>query len=405
VKLPVILIGEDSIALASLRQQLEKELHFTVHRKVLGFGDATDLLRKKPDPTLAIVDLSREVEKSLRLAEELKLKFPDVHLVMTAADNNAQAILRSLRAGAEEFLQQPFQWTEVMLSLEKLRERITLQTASQRQQGRVVTVFSPKGGTGTTTLATNLAVALASHPQRAVCIIDLVLQFGAVTNFLNLEASYTILDLVKNLQRIDPLVLEGSLVKHPSGVRVLAEPFQAEAAAGITSAHIEEILDVLAHSFDFVIADTPKEFDESTFVALDKADVILFVMEMNVPSLKSAHRALESFERFRINTNKVRLVLNRYVESKPLTLDSVEKTLAVKTFWTLPNDYPTAVSAVNQGVLIQDISPRSRLAKSYQGLADALIQDLSFTSGRALQQEEKKPGILRRWIPLRSAAR
>ena len=124
--------------------------------------------------------------------------------------------------------------------------------------------------------------------------MDLVLQFGSVTSFLNLEASYTILDLVKNLKKIDPMFLDGSLVKHASGIRVLAEPFYAEDARRITPADIEEILEVLSQSFDFVVVDTPKEFDESLALVLDKANMILFVTEMDVPSLKSATELLSS---------------------------------------------------------------------------------------------------------------
>jgi pilus assembly protein CpaE len=96
--------------------------------------------------------------------------------------------------------------------------------------------------------------------------------------------------------------------------------------------------------------------------------------------------------------------VNRFVDSKPLTLDVVEKTLGIKAFWTLPNDYPAAVSAVNQGVPIHDVNPRSKLAKSYHGLAEALLQTLSSADGRRAVVKVKKPSLLRRLMPLRSAA-
>ena len=230
--------------------------------------------------------------------------------------------------------------------------------------------------------------------------VDLVLQFGSVTSFLNIDASYTILDLVKNLKRIDPLFLDGSLVKHASGIRVLAEPFYAEDARRITPADIDEILDLLSQSFDFVVVDTPKEFDDMLALVLDKANLILFITEMDVPSLKSAHRALELFERMGIYDKKIRLVLNRYVKSKLMTLESVEKALGVRVFWTLPNNYPVAIAAVNQGLSIQECDSKSDIAKSYAGLTESVFN--SFTGAGASRSEyadEKKSGFLGRLLP------
>ena len=403
MKIQVFFIGDDSIALASLRQQLEKELTFTVHKKSLGFADVQDQLHKNGSSALVIIDLGRDHDKIFAAVEELKRHVPTAHVVMTAADSSSQTILRALRAGAEEFFAQPFNWPEVSQSITRLHDRILSQINAIRNQGHLISAFSTKGGAGTTTVATNLAVALAT-PHRSVCLVDLVLQFGAITSFLNLEASYTILDFVKNLQRIDPMFLEGSLVKHVSGVRVLAEPFYAEEAARVTASDIDQILDALMQAFDFVVTDTPKELDEVSFEALEKAQAILFVMEMNVPALKSAHKAIESFERLRINPKKLLLVLNRYEKNKLLTQEAIEKTLGVNTFWILPNDYPTAVTALNQGLPIQNTNPHSKLAKSYRGLAEAILQTLSPVNTHKNQAEEhKKTGFLSRWMARRSA--
>ncbi|MGH7771215.1 MAG: P-loop NTPase, partial [Candidatus Binatia bacterium] len=245
MKLSVVLIAEDNLALVSLRQELKKGANFLVENKVCIFEKAFDLLRTKRGPILAIFDLSRDPERAFRIAQEIKLKHPHIHLVMTSPDNNPQTILRAMRSGAEEFFLQPFNWPEVMQSLERIRQKIIVHLASNGEHARIVTVFSNKGGVGSTTVATNLAVTLAAQRQNSVCIVDLVLQFGSVTSFLNLEPSYTILDLAKNLKRIDPLFLNGSLVKHASGVRVLAEPFYAEDARSIRTSDIGQILDTL----------------------------------------------------------------------------------------------------------------------------------------------------------------
>lgn len=402
MKIPVLFIGDDSIALASLRQQIEKELAFVVYKKSLSFADAQDQLRKtSSNSALVIVDLGRDYDKTFLAAAELKRQVPNTRIIMTAADSTSQTILRALRAGAEEFFAQPFHWPEVAQSIDRLHERIQAQINANRKQGQLVSIFSTKGGVGTTTVATNLAVALAT-PHRSVCLVDLVLQFGAITSFLNIEASYTILDFVKNLQRIDPMFLEGSLVKHASGVRVLAEPFYAEEAARVTASDIDHILEALMQSFDFVVTDTPKELDEISFEVLEKAQTILFILEMNVPALKSAHKAIESFERLRINPKKLRLVLNRYEKNKLLTQEAIEKTLGREIFWALPNDYPTSITALNQGLPVHDTSPHSKLAKSYRGLAQAIVNDL-FPTGETQVEDSKKTGLLSRWLTRKSA--
>lgn len=399
MKLPICMIGEDSLALASLKQQLEKEASVSVDPRVYGFGEVYDALKSRSGPVVAVVDINRDPERAFTVAEQIKLKLSNVRLVMTAPTGAPDTILRAMRSGAEEFLTQPFNWVEVLKSIDSIRKKIDVHSSKGAERGHIIAVSSNKGGVGSTTAATNLSACLVAQ-GKSVCLVDLVLQFGSVTSFLNIDASYTILDLVKNLKRIDPLFLDGSLVKHASGIRVLAEPFYAEDARRITPADIDEILDVLSQSFDFVVVDTPKEFDDMLALVLDKANFILFITEMDVPSLKSAHRALELFGRMGIYEKKIRLVLNRYVKSKLMTLESVEKALGVKVFWTLPNNYPVAIAAVNQGLSIQECDAKSDIAKSYAGLTEAVLSTFMLSGmARAEVDDEKRSGLLGRLLP------
>jgi pilus assembly protein CpaE len=401
MKLPIHLIGEDSFALASLRQQLEREIAFFVEPRICGYAEALEYLRSKAGPLVAVIDLNHDTERAFTVAEEIKFKLSNVHLVMTSPDNNPQTILRAMRSGAEEYLTQPFNGSEVLRSFDSIRKKIDVHTTRAVDRAKIIAVSSNKGGVGATTVATNLASSLVGR-KKSVCLVDLVLQFGSVTSFLNLDASYTILDLVKNIKRIDPLFLDGSLVKHATGVRVLAEPFYAEDARRITPADIDEIIDMLGQSFDYVVLDTAKEFDDMLALVLDKANLILFVTEMDVPSLKSAHRAFELFGRMGVYDMKIRLVLNRYVKSKLMSLESVEKALGVKVFWTLPNNYPVAIAAVNQGLSIQESDPKSDIARSYAGLTDVVMESFAFLgASRREEEEEKRAGLLARWMPVR----
>src|SRR5262245_35370086 len=399
MKLPICLIGEDSLALASLKQQLEKEASVSVDSRAYSYGVAFDTLKGRTSPVVAVIDINLDPERAFSVAEQIKLRLANVRLVMTSPTGAPDTILRAMRSGAEEFLTQPFSWNEVLKSLDAIRKKIDVHTLKANERGHILAVSSNKGGVGSTTAATNLAACLVGE-RKSVCLVDLVLQFGSVTSFLNIDASYTILDLVKNLKRIDPLFLDGSLVKHVSGVRILAEPFYAEDARRITPADIDEILDVLAQSFDFVVVDTPKEFDDMLALVLDKANLILFITEMDVPSLKRAHRALALFERMGIYDKKIRLILNRYVKSKLMTLESVEKALGVKVFWTLPNNYPVAIAAVNQGLSIQECDAKADISRSYTGLTDAVLNTFMFSgASRGESEDEKRSGLLGRLLP------
>lgn len=251
---------------------------------------------------------------------------------------------------------------------------------------------------GTTTAATNIAANLAGR-NKLICLVDLVLQFGAVTSFLNLEPSFTILDLANIIRRAEPTFREDFLIKHASGARVLAEPFRNGATRRITPADIDEILDMLALAFDFIVIDTPKTFDDMLSTVLDKADVILFLTEMDVPSLKSARQALDLFQRMGVDDGKIRLMLNRYVNNQIINLETVERALGMNVFWTLPNNYPVAVAAINQGLPIEACDRRSDLAKSYASLSDTIFRS-NAPAGRTADDTAMptRPGLFDRWL-------
>lgn len=398
----VLLIDGDDPALAAVGDRLAQEPGVSVERRIIPVDEADVALRSASGPVLAIVGLAASVgaaaDEAFRLVEELKSQMPNVHWLFASADRNPQTILRALRAGADEFLPLPLADPELLECLARVRRRMAAQEqTTPASTGRILTVFSPQGGVGCTTLATNLAVSLATR-RHSVVIVDLVLQFGSVTSFLDLSPSFTIVDFAEKLERFDPMLLEGSLAEHVSGVRTLAEPFRAEDASRISATEVTRILDTLARSFEFVIVDMPKEIDDARFPALEKAQLILFPIELNVPSMRRAQRALQLFERFGISLSKVELVINRFLNDRVLGLDAVEATLGRPSLWTLPNDYVTAQGAINQGVPAVQMNPGGLLAQSYEGLTQKVLEEVGVAVRGRPNSRAGKLGIISRWV-------
>jgi pilus assembly protein CpaE len=400
MQLRVVLIDGDDPELQSVGERLAGEPSVNVEPRVLPPDEGDVALRSAKGPVLAIVGLGEDAEACFRLVEDLKPQLPNVHWLLASADRNPQTILRALRAGADEFLPLPAPDAELLDCLSRVRRKMATQekNGSQATSGKIIAVFSPQGGVGCTTIVTNLAVSLAAR-NRTTAIVDLVLQFGSVTSFLDLSPAFTIVDFAEKLERFDPMLLEGSLAEHVSGVRILAEPGRAEEADRITATEVSRILDTLAHSFELTLVDMPKEIDDSRFPALEKADLMLFPIELDVPSMRRAQRALQLLERFGVPLSKVRLVVNRHLNDRLLSLETVESTLGRPSFWTLPNDYVSAHGAINQGVPLVQMNPGGLLAQSYEGLTQRVLEELGIAAPAGKKDKNsKRLGIIGRWV-------
>jgi pilus assembly protein CpaE len=268
------------------------------------------------------------------------------------------------------------------------------------RRGKVITVFSNKGGNGTTTIASNLADALVSGHGKRVVLVDLVLSNGDVTMFFNAAPNYTILDLARNTQKADPEYLQSLLVQHASGVHILADPPRIEDAEQISADQVKEMLSALRASFDLVIVDTPHQFDEKTLTALEMSDTVLLVTLLNLPSLKNTQRSIELFARLGFLDERVKLVLSRYLPNEEISRESIEGIMNLPVFHAVPNDYPTVLSSINRGKLLSEIAPDKEVTLSFRRMAELLVGP-----GIPREAPKRKPGFLSRVLrPERSPA-
>ena len=202
-----------------------------------------------------------------------------------------------MRAGAHDFLCKPVNENDLRAAAEKVFKLKEARKEHQESGGKVVAVFSNKGGNGTTTIAVNLADALVRYHGKKVVVVDLALASGDVTMFFNVNPAYSILDLAKNAEKADSDFLHTLLLKHSSGVYILADPPMIEDGESISAGQVREMLSTLRSMFDVIIIDTSHQFDERTLTALEVSDIVLLVTLLNLPSLKSTQKCLELFGR------------------------------------------------------------------------------------------------------------
>ena len=328
---------------------------------------------RKHLPEMAIVGLGQDPDASIGALSTLARDFPSLYLLALSGKSDADLILRAMRAGAHDFLCKPLKEIDLRAAVEKVFKLRAAQQDRRGDGGRIISVFSNKGGNGTTTIAVNLADALVRFHGKKVALVDLVLAHGDVTMFFNVNPSYSIIDLAKNANKADYDFLHTLLVKHPSGVYILADPPMIEDAELISAGQVREVLDTLRSMFDFIIVDTPHQFDERTLTALEMSETILLVSLLNLPSLRNTQKCLDLFGRIGLRDERVRLVLSRYLPNDEIPKDSIEGILNCPVFFAIPNDYPAVIASVNRGKLLCEISPDKEVTKSFRILANHLI--------------------------------
>jgi pilus assembly protein CpaE len=354
-------------------------------------GEAPDVKRglklvKQLKPGLVIMELS-PVKDALEATEKIKAEYPRTSVFVTASDPGAEVILKAMRAGASEFLSRPVNGTDLGAGLKKLAAKLERDTAASRDAGKIVTVFSNKGGVGTTTIATNLAVSLAQETGQKVVIADLDLELGDVTMFLNMKPRYTIMDVVSRGSRLDSSSVHSALAKHESDVFVLGEPAKPEDADTITSEQVGQLLTHLRQMFSYVIVDTAHTFEERTLEVLDVSDLILLVVLLDLPNIRNVQRCLDVFNRLPgYDSEKVKLLVNRYIPDLQIGVPQVEQTLKTDVYWKVPNDYGRVISSVNSGTPLVSMDGESPVSSSFKNLA----RDIAGLPQQEEPREKKK---------------
>lgn len=352
-------------------KDIRRALSAEARVKLLAGGNDADQLYEeivRLKPAAAIIALGPNADHAVRFIERLNAECPGTALISAAQDASPDMILRSLRAGAREFLRIPISGEELRTVLDRVAEVITNKVEAPKRQGRMVAVFSSKGGCGTSFIATNLAAATASK----TVLVDLNLQAGDLPLFLGLEAKYSIADMVEKRQRLDETLINSLVTPHSKNLWLLAAPREADSADEIEPQHIFEVLQKLREHFDYVVLDPQHTFDSITLAALDQSDEIVLVVTLDIPAIRSTQRALEIFDRLGYPRKKVKIVVNRWSKQIDLDLRQVEKFLGEPCMGFVPSDYQTAVGSINLGTPLVQSEPTSKIALEIRRIAQQM---------------------------------
>lgn len=368
-----------AIYVTGLAPAAEAELLSSLHD--LRISPVKDPPARVEDPArtpLAVVGLNGNPDAAF--VTVARLSASGAHVAVVGPAKDPDLILRAMRAGAREYA--------VVGDAARLQQAVRglARDDGGSSVGQVIAVFPAKGGMGATTLAANLAADLVRGGGRT-CLVDLDLQLGDVSAFLDVHGGYTITDVVANMRRLDRELLDASVLAHRSGVHVLAQGERLEEAEHLGAAEMERLVPFLRQHYQHLVLDGLRGFDELSLAALDAADRVVLVVTQEVPAVRNAQRCVEIFRKLSYPDAKLAVVVNRCLKSSNITPDVIAETLGIPVTATLANDFASASRAVQRGSTLVEEAPRSPLARDVAALARKLAGD---------EHGRPRPGVLGR---------
>lgn len=368
----LVIIDSDTIARESIEATLKPFSEtITIAGAVGNFSDGIRLI-EKTSPNVVILEV-HDIQRGIQEVQLIISKFPRTSVIVSSAERSSDWILSLMRAGAVEYMLRPITQEELKQALQKVGRFIFSKPAEEVRTGKVISVYYPTGGMGTTTVAVNLAASLASERAK-VALIDLNLYSGDISTFLDINPTYTLSSVTSNIDRLDANFLMSVMTRHSSGPYVLTEPLDVDDAISITPEQVQRILKFLKCVFNYVVVDCGGQLAGCNMAVFESSDLILFTTSLSLPALKNTKRYLSALERKGFRRDRVKLVVTRFLQKADIQIKDAEKVLGVTVFQTIPNDYLEVVTSINKGTPVVTLSPRSPVSKAIMNLAELVKQ-------------------------------
>lgn len=395
-----LVIVDDS---QEMRETLKTLLTFNETVRVVGEAsngeEAVDRVAElKPD--LVLMDINMPGMDGLKATEAIAIKSPRTGVIIISVQEEMEYMRRAMSAGAREYLVKPFDSDELFRTINNVVEKERFRWGNvgpgtggngEPERGKIVTVFSPRGGIGKSLLATNVAAELKRETRQKVLCVDLSVEFGDVALLLNCHVASTLTNLAQTgVQAIDLEYLKSNIHTAPNGVDVLAAPTKPEYAEMVTSGVISKVLELAREEWDWIVVDTRPTFAGEILAALDLSDEILMLIGGDFLSLKSASLSLQVFLSLNYNMDAVKVILNRANCLPNTKVLDLEKGLKKRIDFELPLDQDLVLNSINRGVPFMDTNPTSDLAKAVRSVVQGLLPQEAVVG----QAEKKSGGLL-----------
>ena len=322
-----------------------------------------------------LLDISSDPEQGLHALEQMRQATPGLYVILSGLQCSEEFLLRSMRLGSSDFLQQPLKRAEFSEAMTRLEQQVQRMHQQGRQLGRMYTFVGVKGGVGTTTAAVNFA-ALCARQNKSTVLVDLDMDSGDAACYLGLRHQYSLADVAENLDQLDQAMLEGIMARDPLGFSVLCAPEELERSRLIGEQHLREIGSFLIQHCDAVVVDGSRALDGLLLSCLELSEAIFVVLTEEFPAVRNAQRYLTALAHAGYGHEAVKLVVNRHEKRGLLhvSLEQLQQTLGAGPFWVLPNRYEEAMQAVHEARPVV-IRGSTELGRSYRDFAKKLGLD------------------------------
>lgn len=401
-----VLVVDD---IANTREDVKRLLYFEDDITVVGEaadGEEACKIAVNLKPDIILMDINMPKMDGIQATETITNCCPEASIIIVSIQGEQEYLRRAMVAGAREYLVKPFSSNELADTIRRVHEtnkkRLSLighqSQASPRlkiQKGKIITLFCSKGGVGKTTLASNLAIALAQNTKKKVVLVDLDLQGGDISVMLNISSKGTIAELAQEPDRLDLSLIDSYLVPHLSGTKILPAPTSPEQAELITLERVEELIDVLQENFDFIVVDTSPLFNDINLAALDAAHQILVLLSQDLACVKHVKTSLDIFNTLGHN-DKLKLVINFAGIEGGVKISDLEKSLNINAYSVIPSDDKVVRSSNNKGLPVIMTQANSKVGEALVDLAHMLAGSKQENVEKAVVEAAPKRSIIGR---------
>ena len=404
-----VLIVDD---IAETRENIRKLLQFDADVEVVGAarsGKESIELSQQLKPDVILMDINMPDLDGITATETIRKKVPFAQIVILSVQGDPNYMRRAMLAGAKDFLTKPPNIEDLTAAIRRVGRMAHEERAkggmpvlsssggvtepmssSAMSRGKIIVVYSPKGGTGCTTIATNLAICL-NNSETKVAVVDGNIQFGDVSVFFNQQGKNTILDLASRIEELDPEIVNDVMMTHAqSGLHLLAAPVRPEMADKVTSDQFTKLLQYLRQLYSYIIVDTSSYLTDIILGAMDVCDVLLLITTQDIPSIKNSKLFLSLVDAMHINRKRVLLVVNRYDKRISILPENIGENLKQEVVASIPLEERIVAYSVQRGVPFMIDNKGQPIGKSILMIAEKVKEMVSKQEADELESATAK---------------